>query len=178
MADDPTRTPENSLGEALRSMSVNDRKAVTAEDIDSYLEKGLSVNDKDQFGNPALVWVASFCPLSVLAYFIDKGADVKSACDNRGTALMWLADIEERSVDDKRKVARFLLECGVDPTLRDDQGRDAVARAMQYRGPEHAKALQEEITLFQETVMQALVYERQQHLRSTAPRLLIRRRMI
>ena len=83
------------------------------------LELGAGIDERDDSGRTALFYATmTNGVLEAARKLVSAGANV-NAVDNRDqTPLFWA---------DGDGVVEFLLECGADPTVRDDQGWTALA---------------------------------------------------
>jgi hypothetical protein len=115
----PQERQTAALGEAARSGRIDL--------IEDLLASGLGVDDWDEDGNTPLLMAASGGQSHVVAYLIERGADVNAVSERRGmTSLMaWVAALHPKQVYLKTLV--LLLRAGAARTLgiRDAEGRTA-----------------------------------------------------
>ena len=71
----------------------------TVEDIEYFIEHGVSVNEKSFIGLSLLHYAVIYNPdIDILKYLIDNGADVKAKADDGATSLDYAIGNKEREV--------------------------------------------------------------------------------
>lgn len=107
------------------------------------LDKGVSPNVKDKFGQPAILRAVrgsgSQNAIEVLKLLLSKGVDVNST-NSFGTTALFLTQSNNQIVSDAHK---YLLENGADPDRKDKYGLTPAQRPAFY---DHAKIDKEEVT--------------------------------
>lgn len=106
-------------------------------------EKGCDIHAHSRFG-----WTPLYCSVldnhpDLMRYLIDKGADVHTLTQDRGSLLMLAVGFSFAAPGEKLKTALFLIEQGVDPNLRDKNGETALFRAIERDHPEAVELLLE-----------------------------------
>lgn len=106
------------------------------------LDKGVSPNVKDKFGQPAILRAVRGSgnrdAVEVLKLLLAKGADVNST-NSFGTTALFLTQSNNQIVSDSHK---FLLDKGADPDKKDKYGLTAAQRPVFY---DHAKIDKDEV---------------------------------
>ena len=95
--------------------------AKNREMTDYFLEKGLTLSDKDNAGSGVFHYAAKGGNTSFLDYLIAAGVDYKSA-DNNGKNAMHFAAMGMRGHTNSRKVFEYLESKGIDPNARANDG--------------------------------------------------------
>lgn len=110
--------------------------------VELLLDKGVSPNVKDKFGQPAILravrGTSSENAVAVLKRLLDKGVDINST-NSFGTTALFLTQSNNQIVSD---VHKFLLEKGADPNKKDKYGLTAKQRPNFY---DHAKIDKDEV---------------------------------
>lgn len=95
--------------------------------IDALVRHGADLNAVANDGGTALLWASSGPPCSALPTLIAKGADVKRRMPDGKTALHLIAARTVRRGDERCFTVALdaLLNAGLDPAIRDNQGHTA-----------------------------------------------------
>ena len=98
-------------------------------DLDAVIElvgKGAKVDEKDIFGDTALILASKNGHVEVVKTLIENGAKVDEKNDRGNTALIWA------SRNDYVKVIKALLDAGAKVDEKDNYGETALMSASQY----------------------------------------------
>jgi ankyrin repeat protein/beta-lactamase regulating signal transducer with metallopeptidase domain len=91
--------------------------------VKSFLEKGMNVDTKDEFGWTPLFWAASNAQQDVVEYLIDKGADISVRVDGSRTLLHQAARSGELNL------VKLLISKGLDINAKDRVGETPLHHA-------------------------------------------------
>ena len=93
----------------------------TVEDVKYYIERGVSVNEKDHNGRPLIHYAVRYNPnIDVLKYLVKQGADVNAKEDNAGWTSLHYAAASHVS---NPEVFKYLIDNGADVNAKEDNGR-------------------------------------------------------
>jgi ankyrin repeat protein len=114
--------------------------ALTKDDVNlarSFIAHGADVHALDSIGRSPLMVAITYCP-SAIGMLLDSGAD-RNEVSRFGPSLLaaaryqWLYHSPKRA-DQSENAVRILLENGVDPNTRDQDGRNALmVMSMEHR---------------------------------------------
>lgn len=111
------------LGGCLGHTAIHDAAmANNAGAIHILCERGVDPNTLNRDGDPPLMWASRMGNAKAIEALIECGADVNLGDRNRNRPIHHAT----------MKTVRLLLDAGADPTLKDRQGFDALAKAKKY----------------------------------------------
>ncbi|MEM7179723.1 MAG: ankyrin repeat domain-containing protein [Spirochaetota bacterium] len=115
-------------------MGINTPKE-KAEIITVLLQKGLSINDLDQYGRTPLSRAVEDLDVGLVEFFAEKKADFTTSDEDSRTPLHYLLVYYKGTEQQKLKVAEILLKNGVDKNQKDKYGTTAkeMAQRKEYR---------------------------------------------
>jgi len=120
--------PEDELTNLFLQAAINDDPSV----VRLMLEAGANANAKDDSGTTALMSAALSGKPETLKILIAAGADLNTVDDRGVSALMRVSEVEN---------ARALLDAGADMSLRNKEGKTALALAIENNENEIIKLL-------------------------------------
>lgn len=97
------------------------------------IDAGINPNRTDDVGQTLLNWASAFGTLEMVQHLCDKGADVNQG--RRSSSLIYAACFG------RVKICSLLLQNGADPTLLDENGKNAVEKAQEKSHKECIKLL-------------------------------------
>ncbi|QSS96082.1 ankyrin repeat domain-containing protein [Psychroflexus sp. ALD_RP9] len=92
------------------------------DDLNYFLDQGLSLEAKDHQGNTAIHYAAKKGNLSIIEYLVEKGLELKAINENNETALFFAARGARGHTNDL-KFFKHLIDLGLDPLQRNSQGQ-------------------------------------------------------
>ena len=91
-------------------------------DLNYFLDQGLSLKAKDHQGNTAIHYAAKKGNLSMIEYLIEKGLKAKALNENNESALFFAARGARGHTNDLN-FFKHLIDLGLDPLQRNSQGQ-------------------------------------------------------
>ena len=92
----------------------------SVKDIEYYIKRGATVNEKDSVGTPLIFWAATWnTDADVMKYLIDNGADVNAKYQDGISTPLSKAVVFNSNVE----IHQMLIENGADVNVKSDQGR-------------------------------------------------------
>jgi ankyrin repeat protein len=112
--------------------------------VKKLLERGADPNKADSQGSLPLVEaiVDADANPNIVKMMIEKGADVnKTEKENNAHALIFIAQNKSVSPDTRKEIVKILLEKGADKTIKDTDGKTALAWAKEKNNTETVELL-------------------------------------
>jgi Ankyrin repeats (3 copies) len=121
---EPKKVSAAALGAFLKALEEGNLEIVQS----SVEREGLSQDfSLDELGRTPFVRAAAFGRLTIMKYLLSKKADLNALDFAGNNALMWAA------INGHGKTVEYLLQAGLDPKWRRDDGADALKLAHEYR---------------------------------------------
>ncbi len=92
------------------------------DDLNYFLDQGLSLEAKDDQGNTALHYAAKKGNVQMIKYLVEKGLKVKVLNENNESALFFAARGARGHTNDL-KIFTYLIDLGLDPLQHNNQGQ-------------------------------------------------------
>ena len=84
--------------------------------IKVLIENGVDINARDFFDETPLHWAVNLELIEIIELLINKGADVNKVDYYGQTPIRWLSS-------HNKNIVKMLLEYGIDPNIKDNDGR-------------------------------------------------------
>lgn len=105
------------------------------------IAKGVDVNARDKYGNPALMYAAGYGKTEIVQTLIDKGADINAKNNGGQTSLMWASSSVILTKGADVEVVQLLLAKGANVNATDEDGSTALIIASKNGKTEIVQAL-------------------------------------